>query len=84
MSGLIDFSEVVKRAIKYLIEGIVVAIVAFAIPKKTLNVEEVIVIALAAAATFSILDVFVPSMGSSARSSAGMGIGFNLVGFPHM
>jgi len=35
---------------------------------------------LTAAATFSILDVFIPAMGSSARGGAGFGIGANLVG----
>jgi hypothetical protein len=33
-----------------------------------------------AAATFSILDVFIPSMGQSARSGAGAGLGVNLIG----
>ena len=81
MSGF-DFSELVKRAIKYIVEGIMVAIAAYAIPKKSLNVEEVVIIALTAAATFSVLDVFVPSMASPARGGAGFGIGANLVGFP--
>lgn len=74
--------ELVKRAIKYLVEGIMVAIVAFVIPQKPLKVDEIAIIALMAAATFSILDTFVPSMGASARSGAGFGIGANLVGFP--
>lgn len=82
MSNMFDFSEFIKRAIKYIVEGLIVAIAAYAIPKKSLNVEEVIIIALTAAATFSVLDVFVPSMGSSARGGAGFGIGANLVGFP--
>ena len=77
---MFDLNELVKRAIKYLIEGLVVALAAFAIPKKQLNVEEIIIIALTAAATFSILDVFIPSMGSSARGGSGFGIGANLVG----
>ena len=77
---MFDLNELVKRAIKYLIEGLVVAIAAFAIPKKQLNVEEIVIIALTAAATFSILDVFIPAMGSSARGGAGFGIGANLVG----
>ena len=38
MSSGLDFSELVKRAIKYIIEGIIVAIAAYAIPKKSLNV----------------------------------------------
>ena len=82
MSAGFDFSELIKRAIKYLVEGLVVAIVAVLIPKKSLNVEEIIIIALTAAATFSILDVFIPSMGSSVRQGAGLGLGFNLVKFP--
>ena len=77
-----DFSEFIKRVIKYLVEGVMVAVAAFAIPKKKLDMEEIIVIALTAAMTFSILDVFVPSMASSARGGAGFGIGANLVGFP--
>ena len=78
----LDFSELIKRAMKYIVEGIMVAIAAYAIPKKQLNVEEIVIIALMAAATFSVLDVFVPSIASSARGGAGFGIGANLVGFP--
>ena len=80
MSSVFDFNEFIKRAIKYIVEGIMVAIAAYAIPKKSLNVEEIVVIALMAAATFSILDVFIPSMGQSARSGAGAGLGINLIG----
>jgi ABC-type Co2+ transport system permease subunit len=83
MSGT-DFSELIKRAIKYLVEGVIVAIAAYTIPKKALNIEEIVIIGLMAAATFSILDVFVPSIATSARGGAGFGIGANLVGFPRM
>jgi len=79
-----DFSELLKRAIKYIVEGIMVAIAAYAIPKKKLDIDEISIIALMAAATFSVLDVFVPSIASSARGGAGFGIGANLVGFPRM
>ena len=82
--ALINVGELVKRIVKYLIEGFIVAIAAFAIPKRSLNLEEIALIALTAAATFSILDTYVPSMGVSARSGAGFGIGANLVGFPRM
>ena len=77
---MFDMTELVKRAIKYLIEGLAVAICAYAIPKKQLNVEEIAIIALMAAATFSVLDVFIPAMGSSARGGAGFGLGANLIG----
>jgi ABC-type Co2+ transport system permease subunit len=82
MNGLINVSELVKRIIKYLVQGLMVAIAAFAIPKRSMNVEEIILIALTAAATFSILDTYIPSMGVTARSGAGFGIGANLVRFP--
>ena len=59
-----------------------VAIAAFAIPKRRIDLDEVALIALTAAATFSILDTYIPSMAVSARSGAGFGIGANLVGFP--
>ena len=82
MNGLINVAELVKRVIKYLVEGLMVAIAAYAIPKRSLNMEEIVLIALTAAATFSILDTYVPSMGVSARSGASFGIGANLVKFP--
>jgi len=82
MNGLINVGELVKRIIKYLVEGLMVAIAAFAIPKRSLNMEEIMLIALTAAATFSILDTYVPSMGVTARSGTGFGIGANLVRFP--
>jgi hypothetical protein len=84
MQGMLDLGELVRRAIKYLVEGLMVALAAYAIPKKSLRVDEVGLIALTAAATFSILDTYIPSMGVSARSGAGFGIGANLVGFPRM
>jgi ABC-type Co2+ transport system permease subunit len=82
MLDMIDLGELIKRAIKYLVEGLMVAIAAYAIPKKALNLDEVSLIALTAAATFSILDTYVPSLAVSARSGAGFGIGANLVRFP--
>lgn len=84
MSGQMSFDlvELIKRALKYLVEGLMVAIAAFAIPARALKIDEIAMIALTAAATFAVLDVYVPSMGHQARSGAGMGIGFNLVGFP--
>ena len=81
MLGLINVAELVKRIIKYLVEGLMVAIAAYAIPKRSLNWEEIVLLALTAAATFSILDTYVPSMGVSARSGTGLGIGLNLSGF---
>ena len=80
----LDLGEFMRRAVKYIVEGIMVAIAAYAIPKKSLHLDEVLLIALTAAATFSILDTYVPSMAVGARSGAGFGMGANLVGFPRM
>jgi len=82
LGQVIDLGELLRRAVKYLVEGVMVALAAFTIPKTELNLEEVLLIALTAAATFSILDTYIPSMAVSARSGAGFGIGANLVGFP--
>jgi len=82
MMSMFDISELIKRIVKYLIEGLMVAIAAFAIPKRSLNLEEIGLLALTAAATFAILDTYVPSMGVNARSGAGLGIGLNLTKFP--
>lgn len=78
---MFDISELIKRIVKYLIEGLMVAIAAFAIPKRSMNLEEIALLALTAAATFAILDTYIPSMGVSARSGTGLGIGFGLSGF---
>jgi len=82
MNNMFDVNELIKRIIKYLVEGFMVAIAAYAIPKRSLNLEEILMIALTAAATFSILDTYVPVIGISARTGTGLGIGMNLTGFP--
>ncbi len=79
---MFNVAELIKRVIKYMIEGLMVAIAAFAIPKRSLNLEEIALLALTAAATFAILDTYIPSMGVSARQGTGLGIGLNLSGFP--
>ena len=82
LGQVLDIGELVRRIVKYVVEGIMVAIAAYAIPKHSMKLDEVMLIALTAAATFSILDTYVPAIGVSARSGAGFGIGANLVGFP--
>ena len=84
LGQILDLGELVRRVVKYVVEGFMVAIAAYAIPKRSLNLDEVMLIALTAAATFSVLDTYVPSMAVSARSGAGFGMGANLVNFPRM
>jgi len=75
-------SEIINRVIKYLVEGLFVAVAAVFIPKRSLPVDEIVSLGLVAAAVFAILDVVSPSIGASARTGAGLGLGANLVGFP--
>ena len=84
LGQVLDLGELVRRVVKYIVEGLMVAIAAYAIPKRSPHLDEVMLIALTAAATFSILDTYVPSMAVSARSGAGFGMGANLVGFPRL
>jgi hypothetical protein len=80
----LDLSDVVSRLVKYALEGLAVAIAAYLLPGKVLRLSEIGMIGLVALATFAILDIYAPSVGSSARSGAGFGIGANLVGFPRL
>ena len=57
-----NFREIMKRVIKYFVIAIVVALACYAIPKKSLDVEEIALISLVAAATFSILDTYMPKI----------------------
>jgi hypothetical protein len=82
MAGMFDIAELIKRIIKYLVQGLMVALVAYAIPKQSLKLEEIALISLTAASTFAILDTYLPAMAVATRQGAGLGIGFNLVGFP--
>ena len=80
----IDASEIVMRLLKYALEGLAVAVAAYMLPGKVLKLSEIGMIALVALATFAILDIYAPSVGASARSGAGFGIGANMVGFPRV
>ena len=77
-----DVKEILVRIFKYIFEGLVVAVAAYLIPGKKLEAVEILTIALVAAASFSVLDLFAPSFSSSARAGAGFGIGAGLVNFP--
>jgi len=81
MNG-VDAREVMTRVLKYFIEGLVVAVAAYALPGKALKVVDVVSIGLVAAATFSLFDLFAPSISGSARQGAGFGVGAGLVGWP--
>jgi hypothetical protein len=76
----INFEDVLGRLVKYLVEGLVVAVAAYSIPSAKLDVSEIVTIGLVAAAVLSVLDTLSPQMGSSARMGSGLVIGANLAG----
>lgn len=71
----INTSELIKRALKYFLEGLVVAVSARYIPAQKINWREIIMIALTAAIMFALLDTWAPSVAFGARFGAGMKIG---------
>ena len=73
---------VLRRLFKYLVEGLMVAIAAYVFPRKKMNPDEILMIAVVSSATFVILDMYAPEIGDTARKGAGFGIGASLVGFP--
>jgi len=77
----IDYQEVLARLCRYGMEGLVLGFACYAIPNGKLDVHEIVTIALVAAATYSLLDVFSPTMGSSARMGTGLMVGARIGGF---
>ena len=80
----LDVMEILRRAAKYLVEGVAVALAAHLVPQgNKLKLGEIIMIAVTAAATFAILDMYTPSIGAAAKTGAGFGIGAGVIGgFP--
>ena len=78
---MFNLGELVRRAIKYLVEGLMVALAAYSIPKVQLKMDEVALFHLLQQQHFY-LDTYVPTIAGAARGGAGFGIGANLVGFP--
>lgn len=70
-----DTKEILIRVLKYLVEGIGVAVAAFYISKKKINMSEIVGIGITAASIFSILDLVSPAVSAGARFGTGFGIG---------
>jgi len=46
--------------LKYIIEGLIVALACFAIPKRSMHMIEILLIALIASSTLVILETYIP------------------------
>lgn len=67
-----------QSVVKYLLEGLAVAVAAYYIPRKSADLKEIAIIGLTAAAVFAVLDTFAPGIASGARHGSGFGIGYNI------
>lgn len=77
----LDIYTILTRLIKYLIEGGAVALAAYFIPRRPMDLPDIAKLAVTAAAVFAILDLFAPTIALSARQGTGFGIGATQVGF---
>ena len=77
----IDPINVLQRATKYIIQGFAVALAAYYIPQRVMNLTEITAIAITAAAIFAVLDVLAPAIGGYTQTGMGIAIGLGQVGF---
>ena len=73
--------NLLTNVLKYVLEGLAVAVAAYFIPQKQTDPLEILYIALTAAATFAVLDLLAPSVSMGARQGTGFGVGLNQVGW---
>ena len=76
-----DLKQVLNKSMRYLVEGMAVALAAYYIPRKKMAMQDILSIAITAAATFAVLDVLAPKIAGTVRTGMGLGIGAMSVGF---
>lgn len=76
----LDYKELLKRLIKYILEGLAVAVVAYYFTRGKLDGKEILILGITAAAVFAILDVFSPAVSFGVRFGTGFGIGQTIFG----
>ena len=76
----LDAGQVIQNAIKYLIEGLGVALAVFLVGKGKLKVEEIIMLGITAGAIYAVIDTLSPALGAPARLGSGLSIGAQVAG----
>lgn len=76
----IDFKKIILLGIKYLIEGLAIAFVAYYIGRRRIDFKEIVILGIIAAFVFAILDNFSPLIAIGARFGAGFAIAQGLFG----
>ncbi len=79
-SGQLNIEDVVKKSIKLVLEGLVIAVCTKLIPGNKVSIQHILMITLVAALIFGLLDTFSPATSTSVRWGAGIGLGYALVG----
>ena len=65
-----------RKVLKYLVEGLAIAFVAFYIPRRKLKLSEILALSLTASTTLLILDTFTESnISDGTRFGVGFGVG---------
>jgi uncharacterized membrane protein YraQ (UPF0718 family) len=80
LNNFINVGELIKRIIKYLVFGFFCCCVIYIIPKRSLDMDEIILTTLTISSVFAILDCYLPSISTSAKNGLGLGIGLGLSG----
>ena len=73
-----NIKNIIKRLIKYIIEGVIVVLVARWLPNTNISWKNALTIALTVSTTFAILDYFTPELSLTTRSSVDFSIGDKL------
>ena len=60
--SLFDKEEMMKRALKYLIIGVIVFATAYFVPENSLQFTEMLFISISASAAFGLIDLYSPSV----------------------
>lgn len=80
---MLEYQSIFTRLIKYLLEGIAVAIAATLMSRRARwSYQEIAIVAVTASLTFFLLDSLAPSISWGARTGSGFGIGANMAGMP--
>jgi ABC-type Co2+ transport system permease subunit len=61
----LDYNEIIKRSVKYLIIALVVALASNNIPENKINLNETLIISITAACTFAIVDMYAPTVSNT-------------------
>jgi len=72
---MLDFQSLIK----YLIQGLAVGVAIYFVLRDRIQTQEILTIALVAAAAYAILDTFAPTVGLGARLGTGVGLGMSMI-----